>query len=143
MTKLEPLPTWQPISARETYGDDLRSRSGHSIKIEVLRSGDDGPVVAVLEDFGYAAYPRALNAETGNWERGGAYAGIGKYDPVTKIKISEGDPDAARVNAKLWAERVAGLHPLKEGDQRPPFYYSNLPEEGKFNASKDNPDDTQ
>ena len=144
MTEPRPVPTWQPISARDHYqgysGDELNEEHQD---IEVLRSGEDGPVVAVIEDFGYAAYPSALNAETGNWERGGAYCGLPKYRPGTLIKIEEGDDDEARVRARAWAERVAGLHPLKEGDQRPPFYYSNLPEEGKSNASKDNPDDTK
>jgi hypothetical protein len=28
-----------------------------------------------------------------------------------------------RVEAMLWAERVAGLHPSKPGDECPPFYY--------------------
>jgi hypothetical protein len=64
---------------------------------------DSGHTVAFLEDFGYAAYPCALNAATGNWERGGAYRD--------------------RVEAMQWAERVAGLHPGKLGDERPRFYY--------------------
>ena len=59
--------------------------------------------IARIEDFGYAAYPSALNAATGNWERGGAYSNC--------------------VEAMLWAERVAGLHPAKPGDERPAFYY--------------------
>ena len=65
--------------------------------------------IARIEDFGYAAYPSALNAATGNWERHG--------------------PTQDRVAGKLWAERVAGLHPMKQSDERPPFYYS--PDEGK------------
>ncbi len=64
---------------------------------------DKGNVIARLEDFGYAAYPMALNAATGNWERGGPYTD--------------------RVAAMLWAERVAGEHPPKSGDERPAFYY--------------------
>lgn len=64
---------------------------------------DDGQHIAAIEDFGYAAYPSAHNAATGNWERGGAYTD--------------------RVEAMLWAERVAGVHPLKPGDERPAFYY--------------------
>lgn len=63
----------------------------------------DGRHIAMVEDFGYAAYPSALNAATGNWERGG--------------------PHEDRVAAILWAERVAGEHPTKPGDERPPFYY--------------------
>jgi hypothetical protein len=60
--------------------------------------------VARIEDFGYAAYPSALNAATGNWERHG--------------------PTSDRVAGKLWAERVAGVHPPKPGDERHPFYYA-------------------
>jgi len=48
-----------------------------------------------------AAYPIALNATTGNWERGGAYED--------------------RVAAMQWAEWIAGLHPGKPGDVRPGF----------------------
>ncbi len=59
--------------------------------------------IARIEDFGYACYPSALNAATGNWERGGPYDD--------------------RVEAMLWAERVAGEHPSKAGDERPRFYY--------------------
>lgn len=64
---------------------------------------DGGEIIARVEDFGYACYPCAINAKTGNLERGGAY-----YD---------------KVEAKLWAERVAGEHPSKPEDVRPPFYY--------------------
>lgn len=64
---------------------------------------DDGGVIGIFEDFGYATYPTALNAKTKNWERGG--------------------PHLDGVEAKAWAERVAGLHPTKPGDERPPFYY--------------------
>jgi hypothetical protein len=64
---------------------------------------DDGRHIARIEDFGYAAYPSALNAATGNWERYGACLD--------------------RVEGMLWAERVAGIHPLKPGDEMPPFYY--------------------
>lgn len=63
-----------------------------------------GHHIAVIQDFGYAAYPAALNAATGNWERHG--------------------PTQDRVAGKLWAERVAGIHPVKPGDERPPFYYT-------------------
>jgi hypothetical protein len=58
-----------------------------------------GEHIARLEDFGHAAYPTAFNAATGTWERGGAYSD--------------------RVEAMLWAERIAGLHPRKAGDERP------------------------
>lgn len=61
--------------------------------------------IARIEDFGYAAYPSALNALTGNWERNG--------------------PMEDKVAGKLWAERVAGVHPTKPSDERPPFYYSD------------------
>jgi hypothetical protein len=81
--------TWQP----NPYSPD---------EVEGLVD-DDGSVIALVEDFGYACYPSAINASTGNRERGGAY-----YD---------------RVEARLWCERVAGLHPAKPGDGRPPFYY--------------------
>ena len=64
---------------------------------------DNGNHIARIEDMGYACYPSALNARTGHWERGGAYRD--------------------RVAATLWAERVAGEHPAKTGDERPPFYY--------------------
>jgi hypothetical protein len=67
---------------------------------------ENGDAIAYVEDFGYAAYPMAINA-TGNWERGGAFCD--------------------RVAAMQWAERVAGLHPAKPGDERPPFYYSREP----------------
>jgi hypothetical protein len=59
---------------------------------------DDGRQIALLEDFGDACYPSALNAKTGNWERSGAYSN--------------------RVEAILWAERVAGLRRSKDGDFR-------------------------
>lgn len=68
-----------------------------------LLMDESGDVIARLEDFGYAAYPCAINISTGQLERGGAYAD--------------------RVAAMQWAERVAGLHPLKKGDKRPAFYY--------------------
>jgi hypothetical protein len=45
--------------------------------------------------------PCAINAQTGNIERGG---------PMDAVE------------ATMWAERVAGIHPLKDGDERPPFY---------------------
>jgi hypothetical protein len=65
---------------------------------------EDGRCIGRVEDFGYACYPSAINVATGNLERGGPY-----YD---------------RVEAILWAERVAGLHPSKPGDERPPCYYT-------------------
>ena len=49
------------------------------------------------------AIHRPSTLQRGIGERGGAY-----YD---------------RVEARLWCERVAGLHPAKPGDERPPFYY--------------------
>lgn len=70
---------------------------------------DDGLHIARIEDFGYAAYPSAYNPKENRCERGGAYDD--------------------KVEAMLWAERVAGVHPLKPGDERPAFYYS--PRENK------------
>lgn len=64
---------------------------------------ETGLHIARIEDFGYACYPMAFNPATRNWERGGAF-----HDGV---------------EAKLWAERMAGEHPLKRGDECPPFYY--------------------
>jgi hypothetical protein len=83
--------TWQPNPHHSDYRDDLLMT-------------DDGVCIARIEDFGYAAYPCAINAATGNLERGGPYND--------------------RVAAMLWAERVAGVHPTKPGDERPPFYYT-------------------
>jgi hypothetical protein len=82
--------TWQPNPHNAEYPDDL------------LMDENDA-VIARIEEFGYACYPMALNAATGNWERGG--------------------PHFDRVAAVMWAERVAGLHPGKPGDGRPRFYY--------------------
>lgn len=65
---------------------------------------------AMLEDFGYRCYPTAINCRTNNLERGG-----GRQD---------------RVEAKLWCERMVGMHPLKETDQGSPFYYKPLCEAG-------------
>lgn len=66
---------------------------------------DDGVVLAVVEQFydDGPAYPTAIDARTGLLERGG--------------------PMNCPVEARLWAERVAGLHPRQEGDDRPPFYH--------------------
>lgn len=91
------IATWQPNpSSYEGYQvDDLVTPSGN--------------IIARIEDFEYAAYPCAINAATGNLERGGAYED--------------------RVEAILWAERIAGLHPVKPSDDRPAFYYR--PEEKK------------
>lgn len=66
---------------------------------------DTDAAVARIEDFGYAIYPCALNAKTGNIERGGAFDNVAK--------------------AKAWCERVAGFSPPKPGGERPPFYYRN------------------
>lgn len=65
---------------------------------------DNDYVAARIETFDTRHYPMALNAATGNWERGGCY-----LDAVAAI---------------LWAERVAGIHPMKPTDERPPFYYT-------------------
>ena len=66
---------------------------------------DDGTILGRIEAFWYASYPCAINSVTGNLERGGAYRD--------------------EVEARLWVERVAGLHPSKPGDERPPFYYQS------------------
>lgn len=87
------VPTWQP-----------NPHSTEGWQCDELVTPDGVHCVARIEDFEHAAYPSALNAATGNWERGGAY-----FD---------------RVEAILWAERVAGLHPVKPQDERPAFYYS-------------------
>ena len=87
-------PTWRPNPKVTSYDFD------------VLASDEDfsrGVCIAMIEDFAYAAYPTALNAKTGNWERGG--------------------PHQDRVAARQWAERVADLHPTKPNDERPAFYY--------------------
>ena len=68
-----------------------------------ILENEEGNCIARVEDFGYSCYPMAINAKTGNLERGGAFSD--------------------RVAAKLWCERVAGLHPSKSGDERPAFYY--------------------
>ncbi len=72
-------------------------------KDEILMT-EDGVAIARLEGFGYACYPCAINAKTGQLERGGAHQDRGR--------------------AKLWAERVAGLRPTLPGDERPAFYYT-------------------
>jgi hypothetical protein len=65
--------------------------------------GDDGKELAAIEYFGHGSYyPRALNVETGNWERGG--------------------PRRTLRNALEWAERVAAGR-MREGDQMPRFHY--------------------
>lgn len=74
----------------------------HSLYVDDFLLTDGGVLVARVEDFGYAVYPCAVNSLTGRLERGGAFS------------------DA--VEARLWAERVAGIHPTKPGDERPPFY---------------------
>lgn len=91
------MPRWEPNpNITEYQRDELTLPNGIH-------------VIARIEDFDYAAYPMALNATTGNWERGGAYTD--------------------RVEAMLWAERVAGLHPAKPEDERPAFYYD--PDKGE------------
>lgn len=85
------IPQWKPIADEPgNQVDDLVT--------------EDGEIIARVEDFGNAAYPCAINAATGNLERGGPH------------------PD--RAAAFAWCERVAGLHPTKSGDERPAFYYS-------------------
>lgn len=77
----------------------------HQVEVLLVEEGNPDSVIAMVEWFEDDGpyYPCAINARTGNVERGG---------PM----------DA--VDAFAWAERVAGLHPLKAGDDRPPFYYT-------------------
>ena len=89
------IPTWRPHPKIASYDCDILAND------EMFARGD---CIAMLEDFGYAAYPTAQNAQTGNVERGGPYQD--------------------RMAARLWAGRVAGLHPTKPGDEREPFYYA-------------------
>ena len=64
---------------------------------------DSGKELAAIEYFCEGAYyPRALNAITGHWERGG---------PMLDLR-----------DALNWAERVA-TGKMIEGDERPRFYY--------------------
>lgn len=77
-----------------TWQINPHSRENWNCKILV---DDDGGIIGICEDFGYAVYPTALNAKTHNWERGG--------------------PHLDGVEAKAWAERVAGLHPTKPSDE--------------------------
>jgi hypothetical protein len=70
------LPKWQ-----STEGID----ANHIVESYV---DDTGKELAAIEYFGHGCYyPRALNAETGNWERGG---------PRTELR-----------DAIAWAERAA------------------------------------
>lgn len=88
-------PTWHPHPRITDYQVDVLADD------EAFARGD---YIASVEDFGYACYATALNAATGNVERGG--------------------PHSDRAAAYAWAERVAGLHPVKPTDERPPFYYA-------------------
>lgn len=88
------MAVWQPNPLNPDYTDDILVT-------------DDGNVIARVERFydeDGPSYPCAVNVVTQNLERGGAMT--------------------CHVEAKLWAERVAGLHPVKPGDERPPFYYA-------------------
>lgn len=60
---------------------------------------DAGEIIAYCEAFhgGEHVYPHAV-ATDGQWRRGGCFYNVS--------------------DAKGWAERVAGLHPMKEGDAR-------------------------
>lgn len=79
-----------------------RIRDERSYIVDVLLDEKD-EILGMVEDFGYACYPSAVNSVTKNRERGGSYQD--------------------RVEAKAWVERVAGLKPTKPGDERPAFYY--------------------
>lgn len=93
-------PTWRPHPIITDYACDILASDEHVAQDRCL---------AMIEDFGKTdfVYPCAINAATGNLERGG---------PM--------HPDRARA----WAERVAGLHPSQAGDERPPFYYAAEPQ---------------
>jgi hypothetical protein len=88
---------------RATWSPNRRAEEEEGVADDLLVD-DSGVQLARVEDFGYACYPCAINAKTGNLERGG--------------------PTKDRVEARLWCERVAGLRPARPGDERPPFYYS-------------------
>lgn len=73
-------------------------------QMDGLVDDQTGLILATVEQFydDGPTYPTAFDPRTSRWERGG--------------------PMRDAVEARLWAERVAGLHPLKERDARPPFY---------------------
>jgi len=94
MTKIDQTPTWRPHPTITDYQFDILTTDEMLAKKEAH---------GWVEDFGHACYPTAINAVTGNRERGGAYMD--------------------RVAAMQWVERVAGLHPVRPDDEWPPFYY--------------------
>jgi hypothetical protein len=57
---------------------------------------DDGEHIAMVETFSYGSYPHARDPATGEWRRGGCFESV--------------------VEAKAWAERIAGVHPRKPGE---------------------------
>ena len=92
-------PKWHAIAGHDEH---------HQIDALLADENDPGSIIAMVEYFGHGChYPCAINAATGNLERGGPMDGIA---------------------AVQWAERVAGLHPPKPGDERPPFYYRRGPD---------------
>jgi hypothetical protein len=86
------MPKWIPVP-------------GHDINHIVEDYIDEKEsTLARLEYFGHGCYyPMALNAKTGNLERGG---------PMLELR-----------DALAWAERVANGQMI-EGDERSPFYYT-------------------
>jgi hypothetical protein len=96
---MRPIPQWYP---NPHYEECDCLVDGEVVNGEVK----NGPgIIATVEDFGYACYPTAYNPRNKEWERHG--------------------PTQDRVEARLWCERIAGLHPLKEGDESTPFYYES------------------
>lgn len=59
---------------------------------------DAGAAIATLEVFCGRNYPWAFDPAKKSWVRGGCFSD--------------------KASAALWAERVAGLHPTKPGDDR-------------------------
>lgn len=79
---------------------ELNPNSTQDWDCEGLKN-DAGEIIAYCESFddGKRNFPHAIAAD-GQWRRGGCFESV--------------------AYAKAWAERVAGLHPLKEGDYRSP-----------------------
>lgn len=92
-------PKWHAAAGKDEH---------HQVDTLLADENIPGSIIAMVEYFGHGCYyPCAINAKTGNLERGGPME-----DPVAAVQ---------------WAERVSGVHPPKPGDERPPFYYSGKP----------------